>query len=219
MAKGICLPAWLPAAARCLLMLRIYASCLRLFNQLFSVTRVRLARSRSLFNYSCTALAALGKFVILWVFLNCFSPASSPFISRRHWEFSFAPSLCRCTRLRRLLQDHKWGTKFSCSCVCTSLCLTLCVGVLLRVSVCVYVLLAANCVSRRIYAFCIRFHHLKLFQFGQQLLCFFILQWWKSMREAWGENHHRAFHSYGAFAQCAHAKRVSQHWKWLSINR
>lgn len=140
-----CLPSCLPAAACCLLMLQIYASCLRLFNQLFSLTRVCLARSRSLFNYSCTALAALSKFVILWVFLNCFSPASSPFISRRHWEFSFAPSLCRCTRLRRLLQDHKWGTKFSCSCVCSSLCLTLCVGVLLCVSVCV-----CTCYLRRI---------------------------------------------------------------------
>lgn len=61
-----CLPAAAAAAVCCcLLLLRIYASCLRLFNQLFSLTRVCLARSRSLFNYSCTALAALGKFVIL----------------------------------------------------------------------------------------------------------------------------------------------------------
>lgn len=65
-----------------LLLLRIYASCLRLFNQLFSLTRVRLARSRSLLNYSCTALTALANslfFSLSLRFPNCFSPAT-PFI-------------------------------------------------------------------------------------------------------------------------------------------
>lgn len=90
-----------------LLLLRIYASCLRLFNQLFSLTRVRLARSRSLFNYSCTALTALANSLFFSLSLRFSQLFFTCYSVYRVTENFLSLKLCRCTRLRRLLQDHK----------------------------------------------------------------------------------------------------------------
>lgn len=142
------------SAVCCLLsacLLRIYASCLRLFNQLFSLTRVRLARSRSLFNYSCTALTALANSFLFFYFslffftFHCFSPAFSVYrVSLR--EFSFADALSLYTSSSSFTGPQMRHTIFLQLRMCTSKCEYFARS--LRVCVCV--LLAANCVMRRI---------------------------------------------------------------------
>lgn len=186
MGKGICLPAFLFAC--CCLLPTDVANLRLLFTIIQSIIQfnARLSRPESQFIQlfmHCAGGTEQVRYSLSFsqLFFTCFFSvylSSSLRIFFRSVALSLYTSSSSFTgpqmRHKIFLQLRMFFPLFDTVCGCIAVC----------VCVCLYVLLAANCVTRRIYAFCIRFHHLKLFQFGQQLLCFFILQWWKSMREA-----------------------------------